>query len=97
MSDVNEVLEELAGQIFIARVLACQFDRDLQHVQAVHSHPTGAVGLFDVTACRQRSRTIEDADVIQSQEATLENITAFGVLAIDPPREVQDDLLEYAV
>ena len=38
--------------------------------------------------------TIEEADVVESQEPALENIPAFRILAIDPPGEVQQELLK---
>ena len=56
LGDVEEVLEELAGDVLVGGVVARQFQRDGQHVQAVHGHPAGAVGLLDDAAGGQRRR-----------------------------------------
>ena len=41
--DVDEVLEELAGDILVSGVMLGQLQGDRQHVEAVHAHPTRAV------------------------------------------------------
>src|ERR1700739_3032555 len=65
---MNEMFEELAGDTFISGVLTSEFEGDSKHVQAVHPHPAGAVGLFEVTACGERSRAVENADVVETKE-----------------------------
>ena len=40
---------------------------------------------------------IEDADVVEAEEAALEDVVALGVLAVDPPGEVEQQLLEDAL
>src|SRR2546422_3117849 len=45
VGDVDEVLEELGRDVFVRRILPGQLERDREHVQAVHTHPRGAVGL----------------------------------------------------
>ena len=97
VGDVDEVLEELGGDVLVRRVFPGQLQRDGQHVQAVHAHPGGAVGLLDVPAGRQRGRAVEHADVVEAEEAALEDVLALGVLAVDPPREVQQQLVEDAL
>ena len=74
-----------------------QLDGDLQHVLAEQRHPGGAVGLLEVAAGRQRRAAVEDADVVEAQEAPLEDVPARAVLAVDPPGEVQQQLLEAAL
>ena len=91
------MLEELGRHIFIRRVVTRQLQCDRQHVQAVHAHPGGAVRLSQVATGWQRSRAVEDADVVQTEEATLKDIVAFGILAVHPPGEVQQQLLEDAL
>ena len=66
-------------------------------VVAVERHPRGAVGLLEVTAGRQRLRAVEDADVVEAEEAAGEEIVALRVLAVDPPGEVEQQLLERAL
>ncbi len=94
VGDVEEVFPELAGHVFVARLFFRQFQRDGQQIQGVHRHPTGAVGLFDVAAGGQRRAAVEHADVVQTQEAALEDVHALGVLAVHPPGEVQHQLVE---
>src|SRR5215831_5597630 len=64
VSDVDEVLEELAGDIFIGRIFFCEFERDRQHVEAIHAHPTCAVGLFEMATSRKRRGPIKNPDVV---------------------------------
>src|SRR6266851_3572360 len=40
------------------------------------------------------SAAVEDADVVQAQKSALENVAAFAVLAVDPPGEVEHQLVE---
>src|SRR6266481_2997905 len=47
IGDVEEVLPKLAGNVFVDRILAGEFERDGQHVERVHRHPRCAVGLFE--------------------------------------------------
>src|SRR5262249_23692618 len=61
---------------------------------AVEPHPGRAVGLLQEVAGRQRPRAVEDADVVQAEEAAGEDVPPAGVLAVDPPGEVQQQLLE---
>src|SRR2546422_6292213 len=95
VGDVDEVLEELRRDILVGGVVPRQLQRDRQHVEAVHPHPRRAVGLLEVAARRERRRTIEDTDVVEAKEAALEDVLALGVLAIDPPREVEEQLVEH--
>src|SRR5207247_9566386 len=54
------------------------------------------VRLLEESASWQRLRTIENADVIEPEETAGEKIVAFGVFAVDPPGEVEQQLLECA-
>ena len=74
-----------------------ELDRDLEHVLAEHRHPRGAVGLLEVAAGRQLGAAVEDADVVEAEEAALEHALAQAVLAIHPPREVDEELAEGAL
>ena len=60
-------------------------------------HPGGAVRLLEMSARRQRSAAVEDADVVEPEEAALEDVVAGAVLAVDPPGEVEQQLLEGAL
>ena len=72
-----------------------QFERDAHEVERIHRHPTRAVGLVDETAGRQRRAAIKHADVVESEEAALKNVAALSVLAVDPPGEVEHELVEH--
>ena len=95
--DVQEVLEELRRDVLVDAVLASQLEGDLHHLQAVEAHPGGPVGLRQVAAARQLGAAVEDADVVESEETALEDVVALAVLPIDPPREVQQELVEDAL
>src|SRR5437867_9346208 len=95
--DLCKVLPELAGNVFVSRILVCQLEGHGQHVEAIHRHPACPIGLFDVAARRQRRAAIEDADVVESQKSALKDVLTFGVLAIHPPCEVQHELVEHAL
>jgi hypothetical protein len=43
---------------------------------------------------RECCAAVEDADVVQSEESTFKDIVSKSVLAIHPPREVQQQFLE---
>src|SRR3954470_13624720 len=45
----------------------------------------------------QRGAAVEDPDVIQAEEPPLEDVLPGAVLAIDPPGEVHEQLLETAL
>ncbi|MDC4224173.1 MAG: hypothetical protein MPW15_08085 [Candidatus Manganitrophus sp.] len=38
---------------------------------------------------------VEDADVVEAEEAALEDVPALGVLAVHPPGEVEHQLVEH--
>ncbi len=97
VGDVEEVLPELARDVLVGRVLAREFQGDGHQVEAVHRHPARAVGLLDEAAAGQRLAAVEDADVVEAQEAALENVLALGVLAVHPPGEIQQQLVKDAL
>ena len=49
-----------------------------------------------MSAGGQRRAAIENADVVETEKAALENVHAFGVFAIHPPGEIQHQFLENA-
>src|SRR5689334_5180093 len=96
MRDIDEVLPELTGHVFIRRIFAGELQSDSEKVECVHRHPAGAVGLLYVAARRQGSAAIEDTDVVETQKATLENVHSIGIFAIHPPGEIEKQFVEYA-
>ena len=95
--DAQEMLPELARHVFVRRIVLRQLHRDGQHVQGVHGHPARTVGLFEMSACRQRSAPVEHANVVETEESPLEDVHPLGVLPVDPPGEVQKELVEHAL
>ena len=92
--DVREVFEELGRGVLVGRVLLGEDERHLQQVQRVHRHPGGAVALLQ--PARRNGGAVQRPDVVQPQEAALEDVVAVGVLAVDPPGEVEQQLVEDA-
>ena len=91
------MLDELERHVLVVRIGHRQLDGDLEHVLAEQGHPGGAVGLLQIAAGRQRRAAVEHADVVEAQEAALEDVPPRAVLAVDPPGEVQQQLLEAAL
>ena len=96
-ADPQEVLGKLEDEIVVAGIVSGQLDRDLEHVLAEHRHPRGAVGLLEMSAGRQLGAAIEDADVVEAEETALEHALPEPILAIDPPREIDQELAERAL
>src|SRR4026207_1963448 len=88
------MLDKLATHSQIGWALHGQCHCNLQHVLAEERHPGRAVGLLQVPPGREWSTAIEDPDIVQSQEASFKHVPAGAVLAIYPPGEVQQQLLE---
>ena len=89
------MVEELQHQV-VGRPTAeaAQDDADGRHVEAVERHPAGRVGLLEPPRDGQ-VRAIERADVVQPEEAALEQVRPGGVLPVDPPGEVHQQLVEH--
>ena len=94
--DVEEMLEKLRRDVLINAVVLREFERDAHQVQAIHRHPARAVGLVDVAAGGQWHAPVENADVVEAEEAALKNVAALRVLAVHPPGEVEQKLVKYA-
>ena len=89
------MLEELGGERLIHRVGAGQFQGDGQHLEGEESHPGGAVRLVEAPTARERGAPVEQADVVETQEPSLKHVVAVGVLAVHPPGEVEQQLVEH--
>ena len=76
------------------RLVQRELDGDAQHLLAEEHHPGRAVRLVEVAAGGQRRGAVEDADVVEPEEAAFEDIGAGAILAIDPPREIDQQLRE---
>ena len=92
--NIEEMLEEFRCHVLVDPVLLAEFEGDMQHVQAEHRHPGGAIGLLDVATGGQRARAVEHPDIVEAEEPALEDVQALRVLAVHPPGEVQQQLVE---
>ncbi len=97
LGDAQEVLEELGGDVLVDVIVQRQLQGDAQHVEREHRHPAGGVGLVEPDALGQRRAAVEHADIVQAEEAALEDVPARHVLAVDPPGEVQQQLVKDAL
>ena len=89
------MLRELNDHVLVGAVVDGKLaGGEFQHVLAEEGHPGGAVGLLEVAAGGERGAAVEDADVVEAEEAPLEDVLAEAVLAVDPPGEVQQELVE---
>src|SRR5690349_21484501 len=91
------MLEELGGDVFIDWIVKGQLKGDAHEIQRIHRHPACAVGLIDEAAGGQRLAAIEDADIVEAKEAPLKQIAPLSVLAVDPPGEIEHQLVEGAL
>ena len=93
--DGNKLLGERQHHGLVDRIVHRQFDGDLQHALAEEGHPRGSIRLFQMTSRGERGTAIEYADVVESQEATPEDVLPTGVLAVHPPVEIHQQLLKH--
>src|SRR5262249_19037511 len=91
---IDKVLEELDGEALVNLVLLRQLQRDAHQVKAEESHPSGGVGLFENGSAGQALTAIDDGDVVESEEATFEDIVALAVDLVHPPCEVDEKFVE---
>ncbi len=55
------------------------------HAEAIERHPCSSVSLSKVASGRKGLGAIEDTNVIESKETSLEHIVAALILSVDPP------------
>ena len=92
--DSDIVLKELRGDVFISGVLAGQLQRNREHRETIKRHPGRAIGLRISQSWRELHRAIKQADVVQSQKAACEEVLPVNVLPVNPPREIDEELLK---
>src|SRR5438128_12331464 len=90
------MFEEFRGHVFVNRIGLCEFQRHGKHREAIESHPGGSVRLLEASPSWQRLRTIENADVIETEETAGEKSVACGVFAVHPPGQIEQQLRECA-
>ena len=90
------MLKEFGGNVFIGRVFRSKLQRHQQHDGTEEAHPRRAIRLLQRLPVRQRLRSVENAYVIQAQEAAGENLLARHVLAVHPPRKADQQFVKEA-
>ena len=93
LRDQGEVLEELQDEVGCRPAPVVEDRGDRGHAQRVEAHPAGAVGLLEQPAVRQ-VRAVERPDVVEAEEAAFEDVRAVAILAVHPPGEVDEQLVE---
>src|SRR5271154_6558561 len=90
------MLKELCRHILVNMVGRRQFQCNPHQIERVHRHPGGGIGLVDMAAGRQILAAVEDADVVEAEKTALKDVAALGVPAVDPPGEIQHQLVKDA-
>ena len=81
--------------IFIDPAMLGQFECNVQHGQAVESHPSCRISLLQSSASWQGIGAIEETYIVQAEKAAFEDVLAIEVFSIHPPSEVEQQLLEH--
>src|SRR5690348_2112899 len=90
------MFKEFGRHVFIFGLLASEFQGHGQHGEAIRGHPRRTIGLFQPYVAWQRPRTVEHADVVESEKSAGEDVVALNVFPIHPPGEVNEEFLEDA-
>jgi hypothetical protein len=88
------MFDKLGRHIGVAGIVRRQLNGNLEHILTEHSNPGRGVRLLQIAAAGHGRAAVEHTYVVQSQEASLENILAKAVLAVHPPGEVQHQLVK---
>jgi len=64
------VLGELHDHGFVRAIVEGDLECEFQHILAEQGHPGRAVRLLQVAAGGQRGATVENADVVETEEAS---------------------------
>ena len=88
------MLDELGDHVLAGGVVGGEFHGKLGHVLAEQRHPRRAVRLLQVAPGGQRCAAVEYADVVEAEEAALEQVLAEPVLTVRPPGKIQQQLVE---
>src|ERR1043165_1976466 len=89
------MLDKLQSEFIKGRITAREIHRDPRHVLAIQRHPGRAVRLFKVSAAGKSIAAIKDPNVIEAEEPSFKDILSESVFAVDPPGEIEDQLVEY--
>ena len=71
------------------------FQRHIHHIQRIHSHPAGAIGLLQLSAFCKVMAPVEHTNIIKPQKAAFKNIITAPILSIDPPGKIDKQFLKH--
>ena len=91
--DLHRLLEELDHHVVVDPVPLGQRNGQRQHGQRVVGHPCRSVGLVEPHVGWQVG-SVHRTDVVEAEEPAGEEVVAVGILAVEPPGEVEQELLE---
>src|ERR1700693_3550417 len=94
--DVDKMLEELCCQLLIRAIALSQFQGDAHQIKTEETHPASGVGLLKNGATRQLLPAIHHGNVVEPEESAFENVVALAVFPVDPPCEVDQQLVQTA-
>ena len=91
------MFEELAGDVLVDRIVLRQLQGDPQQVQAVHRHPAGCVGLFEMAAAGSGLLRSNTPMLSRPRKPPWKMFRPSCVLAVHPPGEIEHELVEDAL
>lgn len=90
----QEVLKELGSNVLVDESVLGKLKGNAQHVETEESHPSSSISLLQRSTSGERLGSVEETNVIQTKEASLEDVLTVEILSVDPPSEVEQQLLE---
>jgi hypothetical protein len=78
-------IAHFGSNVLVSRIVLGELQRNAQHVETEKCHPSGTVGLTQLSASGQGLGTVEGSDIVETEETALEYIVALRVLPVDPP------------
>src|ERR1700739_1609646 len=88
------MLDKFQAKLLVERIVISYPYRDLAHILALERHPCRSVRLLKMPSAREGRTPIKDPNVVQSQESAFKDVLAKTVFAIDPPCEIDDELMK---
>src|SRR5436190_1134571 len=77
-------------------VSCCRISTAIKGITPTSGRTRSGVGLIEMSAVGQWPAAIEHTDVVEAEETARENVATARVLAVHPPREIEQQLLERA-
>ena len=97
IGDTEKLRVALDRDVFVIGIFGGKFLAHDGHVEREHCHPAGRIRLFERETGRQRLRTVVNRNVVEAEEAALEEVIALAVDLVHPVGEVDKELVEAAL